>query len=72
MTRMFWVQCLLAHHVATPAIVLDLHLVFRVHGVLLALDVFWAEQRVDEEVAETVEALGKRTVFDIEKVVGVI
>ena len=72
MTWVLRVQRLLADHVAAPAVVLDLHLVFRVHGILFAFYVLWAEQRVDEEMTEAVEAFCEGTVFDVEKVVGMI
>jgi hypothetical protein len=43
-----------------------------VHGILFALHIFRAEQRVYEEMTEAVEAFCEGTVFDVEKVVGVI
>ena len=72
MSRVLWVQSLFAHHVAAPAVILDLHLVLGMHRILLALDILFAEQRVDEEMTETIEAFAQAAVFDIEKIVGVI
>ena len=66
------VQGLFADHVPAPAVVLDLHLVFGMHRIFLALDVLFAQQRIDEEVSETIETFAQPTVFDVEKIVGVI
>ena len=72
MSRVLWVQGLFAHHVAAPAVVFNLHLVFGMHRIFFALDIRLAEQGIDEEVPETIQPFAETAVLDVEKIVGVI
>ena len=59
-------------HVGAPAIVLQLHLIFAVHGVPLSADVGGVEARGDEELGKAIKAFLEGFRANGEEIVGVV